>query len=160
MVDLQLDSPAVTLGALYLAGQAGVKGDGMFSGISGGESGKGLIAGGFGGASAEWFGDQVTGLAGDTLPVSDVLGQALVGAAISKYGGMVPQNKAIARGIHYNAATQSVQELGLAAGDIFGDLTGGSGGTSSSPVQSAPNPTRTSGTVHNMNNGSNGVKTY
>ena len=165
MPDLSLDSPLVTLGALYFAGNRGVRGSGPLSGISGGESGKGLIAGGFGGASAEWAGDQVTGLAGDSLPVSDVLGQAIAGAALSKFGGMIPQNKAMARGIHYNAATQAMQEIGLSAGDLIGDVTGGGGSTSSTssttstPVRSSPTPSaRTHGGMRN--GGGSNVKRY
>ena len=121
---VSLDSPMLTLGAMFIAGQ-----DERGRPFTGGESGKGLLAGGFGGASAEYAADQVRSLTGlDTSTASDELMQVLVGAAVSKYGDPIPQNNAIARGIHYNAATQAFQDAGLGLGNLAGDITGGGGG--------------------------------
>lgn len=154
-----LDSPIVTLGALFLAGNSAPE-------FTGGETGRGLVAGGFGGASAEWLGTQVNNLAGGNLPVSTHLGQALAGAAISRWGDPIPQNNAIARGIHYNTATQMAQELGLSAGDLFGDfMGGGSGGSSggsntSATVTSVPSAGSSPSATGHRNTGGSGTKVY
>jgi hypothetical protein len=156
MPDLSLDSPLVTLGALFMVGQ-----NDRGRQFTGGETGKGLIAGGFGGASAEYLGQQVSDLAGGQLPVSDALGQAMAGAAISRFGDPIPQNNAIARGIHYNVATQMVQETGLGLGDMLGDVTGGTSSSSGSTTSNAPSVSTSgstnssapsAGRTHSMNN--------
>lgn len=153
MADLSLDSPLVTLGALFVVGQ-----NDRGRQFTGGETGKGLIAGGFGGASAEYLGDQISDLAGGDLPLNDALGQAVAGAAISRFGDPIPQNNAIARGIHYNVATQMVQETGLGLGDLVGDVTNGGsngGSTSGTPTASSPSasaPSTSGSTQSRMNN--------
>lgn len=127
-----LDSPLITLGALFLAGQ-----DSRGRPFMGGESGKGYLAGGFAGASADWASDQVRSAAGvDQTQVSDELLQALIGAGVSRFGDPIPQNNAMARGILYNVSASAFGRAGLAAGDLVGDLTGG--GTQGAPTQGTP----------------------
>lgn len=121
-----LDSPLLTLGALFLVGQ-----DSRGRQFTGGESGKGLLAAGFAGGSAEWAANEArSALNLQEDAVSDELAQALLGAGISRFGGMVPQNKAMARGIMYNSAIQAMQGAGVTAEDLLGDFSLGGGGSS------------------------------
>lgn len=121
-----LDSPLITLGALFLAGQ-----DSRGRQFTGGESGKGVVAGGFAAGSSQFVVDEVRNRAGlDSTAVSDELAQALLGAGLSRYGGMVPQNKAMARGIMYSAAEQSFTRAGYTLGDLVGGSIGGNGSAS------------------------------
>lgn len=132
---MDLDSPLVTLGALFIAGNSSSGRE-----YTGGETGKGLLAGGFAGASAEWAGDQLQGQIGsDTM--TDELAQAVVGAGLSKWGDPIPQNNAMSRGILYNVAAQGVQGAGLAAQDLAGDVNlggGGGGGDTSGAMVDQP----------------------
>jgi hypothetical protein len=145
---VSLDSPVLTLGGLFIAGNQAMRansGD-LSAGISGGESGRGLLAGGFGASSAEYSAQKlrdVAGLQEDAL--SDELAQALVGAGVGKIGRMQnsPMLNAAARGIHYNAAAQAFQEVGLTLGQVAGG-NGGSNGSSGAPS--------TQGTVHRNHN--------
>lgn len=124
MVNLNDAGPVIPLAGLFLAGNSSTGRQ-----FTGGEGGKQYLAGGFAGASSQWAVDQLRSTAGlDSSTVPDELGQAVLGAALSRYGGMVPQNKAMARGIHYHVATQAMNDLGVTAGDLFGDFTGGNGG--------------------------------
>lgn len=151
---VNLDSPLLTLGALFVAGQ-----DSRGRKFTGGESGKGLIAGGFGGASADWAGSQLQNLTGGNSALTDELAQALAGAAISRFGDPIPQNNAIARGIHYNVAAQAATQAGLEAGSLFGGFM--DGGTQSAPSpptnQTAP-PEQIH--VNRSSNGATGGKVY
>lgn len=126
---MALDSPIVTLGALAVAGNSS-----RGRQFTGGESGKGLLAGGFAASSSEYVADQARSMAGiDTTSVSDELMQALLGAGVSRFGDPIPMNNAMARGIHYNVATQAFQDAGLSLGNLVGDVTdggGSNGGTS------------------------------
>lgn len=118
-----LSSPLVVLGGLWWAGE-------NKRNFTGGANGMDLLAGGFGASSAQWGGEQLRGIVGgDTL--TENLSQALFGVLVSNFGDPIPQNDAIARGIHYNVAQQAFSEAGLAAGDLIGDvgLGGGAGGT-------------------------------
>jgi len=114
-----LSSPLLVLGGLYYAGENKRK-------FTGGMDGLDILAGGFGGASAQWAGGQVQDLVGMDM-LTDELSQALVGAALSEYGDQVPYNRAMARGIHLNVAQQTISDAGFAAGDLFGDILGGGG---------------------------------
>lgn len=127
-----LDSPALTLGALYLVGQ-----EERGREFTGGESGRGLLAAGFAGSSSEYAANQIRNAVGvDSTSVSDELMQALVGAGISRFGDPIPMNNAMARGIHTNVAIQAFQDAGLSLGNIAGgDLLGGDGGGSQSVRQ-------------------------
>lgn len=111
----------LTLGALFLAGQ-----DSRGRKFTGGESGKGILAGGFAAGSAQYVVDEVRSRSGfDSDALTDELAQALLGAGISRYGGMIPQNKAMARGIHYSVAEQAFTEGGYTLGELVGDIGGG-----------------------------------
>lgn len=115
-----LSSPLVVLGALWYAGENRRE-------FTGGMDGIDILAGGFGASSAQWAGEQLqNAVGGDTL--TPLLSQALVGAGVSNYGGMIPQNQAIARGIHLNVAQQAFSDAGFAAGDLLGDIGGIGGG--------------------------------
>ena len=121
---VSLESPLLTLGALYLAGQ-----DDRGRRFTGGESGKGLLAGGFAAGSSQFVVDEVRSMAGlDSSALSDELAQALLGAGIARFGGPIPQSNAMARGIHYNVAEQAFTQAGVTLGDF---LNGGSGGSTS-----------------------------
>lgn len=113
---MDLDSPLVTLGALFIAGN-----DETGRQYTGGETGKGLLAGGFGSASAQWGGNQLQNYVGEES-MTDELAQAVVGGALSKWGDPIPQNNAMARGILYNVARQGVEDSGMSAGEIIGDI--------------------------------------
>lgn len=141
-----LDSPLVPLVAYWIAGN-----DSKGRKFTGGESGKGLVAGGFGGASAEWAGSQLQGVVGaDSM--TPQLAQALAGAGVSWAGrqsGSLPTGltNATARGIHYNVAAQAASDVGLEAGQLFGNLTGGGGSTSASGgTEAMPAPRSRGGT--------------
>lgn len=124
---VSLESPLLTLGALYLAGQ-----DERGRQFTGGESGRGLLAGGFAASSSNYLVDQarsLTGLQSDAL--TDELAQALIGAGISRFGDPIPMNNAMARGIHYNVADDAFTKAGITLGDIAGDVTNGGSGAPS-----------------------------
>lgn len=121
-----LSSPFVTLGALWVAGNRD-----DFRKFTGGETGRGLVLGGVGAASAEWAGTQLTNATGMSGTLGPELAQALAGAAVSAGGRKVDADRftnPVARGIMYNAAQQAASQAGLSAGQLFGDLTGGGGG--------------------------------
>ena len=129
MVNLGDMGPVLPLGALFLAGssQRGRQ-------FTGGEGGKQFVAGGFAAGSAEFVANEALSMAGiDNVP--DELAQAGLAAVLSKYGNAIPQNKAMARGIHYNVATQALQDLGVTAGDLM------DGGLSTGNIEpAAPQP--------------------
>ena len=149
---VNLDSPMLALGALFLAGQ-----DDRGRQFTGGESGKGILAGGFASSSAQFAVDELRNLAGlDSSAVSDELAQALVGAGISRFGDPIPQNNAMARGIMYSVADQSFTQAGWTLGEFAGDITNGGGGGSGAPAGSTggsspqavtTSPTRSNDTV-------------
>lgn len=135
MANGTFNSPLVTLGAIWLAGNNERGRD-----FTGGLNGKSLLAGGFGAASAEWAGDQVSSLTGGNM-VGDQMSQVLAGAAISYAGrntSMVPSSwsNPIAAGIHYNVVGQAFNEVGADAGSLFGGFMGGGGGGGGGQQQS------------------------
>lgn len=144
-----LDNPLITLGALAVAGSSR-----RGRQFTGGESAMGLLAGGWANASAPWFGTQLrqlTGQTGTDATLTDPLAQAIVGAGLS-WADMVPANKALARGIHYNVAANAFSSQQLDATNILPDLSGSlSGDTTTSqvtsPVRTAPARTRRSGGI-------------
>lgn len=120
---VSLDSPLITLGALFIAGQ-----DSRGRQFTGSESGKGLIAGGFAAGSAQYVVDKAREQTGfDSSAVSDELAQALVGAAVSRYGGMIPQNKAMGRGIMYSVSEQAFTKGGYTLGGLVNEMNDGDG---------------------------------
>lgn len=128
MVNLEDTDAILPLGALFLAGnsQKGRQ-------FTGGEGGKQYLAGGFAASSSDWAINQLRNAAGlDSSQVPDALAQALLGMGISKWGGMIPQNNAMARGIHYNVASESFSQMGLTAGDLAGDVSTSGANTSAS----------------------------
>lgn len=137
-VDVNLDSPLIPLAGLYMAGQSskGRK-------YTGGESGKGMLAAGFAASSGEWAANQALNAAGMSGTISNSLAQALIGAGISRYGGAVPANRAMARGVMYNVAGNAFTELGADAGSLFGDMFGGGGGGSQTAQTASAATSRT-----------------
>lgn len=120
------DSPLLTLGALFVAGQ-----DSRGRQFTGGESGKGLLAGGFAAGSAQFVVDEARSAAGlEEDAISDELAQALLGAGVARFGGPVPQNNAMARGIMYSVAEQGFTKGGFTLGEMIGDIGGGNGNAS------------------------------
>jgi len=128
-----LSSPLIVLGGLYYAGENQRKYTGGMDGID-------ILAGGFGGASAQWAGSQVQDLIGSDM-LTDSLSQALVGAGLSEFGDQVPYNNAMARGIHINVAQQAISNSGFAAGDLFGDFLGNGGSSTQTQTQTATQTT-------------------
>jgi len=109
-----LGDPLIVLGGLWWAGNNKRK-------FTGGMDGVDILAGGFGASSAQWAGEQVMNLTGgDTL--TPLLSQALAGAAVSEFGDPIPENEAMARGIHLNVAQQAFSDAGFSAGQLIGDL--------------------------------------
>lgn len=148
MVNLEDTDAILPLGALFLAGNSSTGRQ-----FTGGEGGKQYLAGGFAASSSSWAVDQIRNAAGlDSEQVPDALAQALVGAGLSRWGGMIPQNKAMARGIHYNVASNSFNQMGLTLGDMVGDVGGGNGGSSMNTMSATQtvtpsNRTRTDSSV-------------
>lgn len=148
MFNLQDAGPLLPLGGLFLMGsREGSNNPDLVDRVTtrnatGGETGLGYLAGGFAAGSSEWAAQQLRQAAGlDSNTVPDELAQALVGVGVSNMN-MIPRNKAMARGIHYNVATQAFQDLGVTLGDFAGDVdlgNGGSNGGSSAPA-AAPAP--------------------
>ena len=137
-VDVDLDSPLIPLAGLYLVGQ-----NSKGRRYTGGESGKGMLAAGFAASSSEWAAGQALSATGMGGTISNSLAQALLGAGVSRYGGAVPANRAMARGVMYNVAANAFTELGADAGSLFGNIGGGDGSqtatqSASASVQSAP----------------------
>lgn len=128
-----LDSPLLTLGALFIAGQ-----DSRGRQFTGGESGKGILAGGFAAGSAQYVVDTARDQAGlDSDSLSDELARALVGAGISRFGGPIPQNNAMARGIMYDVAKSGFTDAGFTVGDLVGDTFNGGNGSVAVPSGNA-----------------------
>lgn len=120
---VSLDSPLLSLGALFLAGNSS---EGMQ--FTGGETGRGLVAGGFAAASSDAAVNEVRNALGvEADALSDELAQALLGAGLSRWGGPIPQNKAMARAIHYDVAAQAVEGAGFALGDLLSGNGNGNG---------------------------------
>lgn len=142
---VNLDSPILTLGALFMAGNSSEGRN-----FTGGETGKGLIAGGFASSSAQTVVDGARKMAGlEESAVSDELAQALLGAGLSRFGGPIPQNNAMARGIHYNVAHEAFTKAGWTLGEM---MNGGGGGTQPSPSQASRSAQKT----HTPSHGSDG----
>lgn len=144
MVSLEDTDAILPLGALFLAGnsQEGRQ-------FTGGEGGKQYLAGGFANASADWAVDEIRNAAGlDSSQVPDALAQAVLGMGLSKWGDPIPQNNAMARGIHYGVATESFENMGLTLGNLSDDVTTQNTGTTT-PTQSVTpnNQTRRDNTV-------------
>lgn len=155
---VNFDSPILALGALFLAGQ-----DQRGRRFTGGETGKGYLAGGFAGSSAEFAVNKLRNTAGvSESALSDELAQALLGAGVSRFGGMIPQNKAMARGIHYNVATQSFQDAGLSLGSLMnGDSTTTSSTSGSTTQARNVSRSRSVSSTHNTRNtGGSSGKVY
>lgn len=125
MPDFSLDGPVVPMAVLALAG---TKSKGRQ--FTGGESGAGLVAAGFAGSSAQYAADEILSRTGMSGTVSSPLGQAVLGAALSKYGKDVPLNAPAARGIHYNVMTNAMSSMGVDLGSLMGSVGGSSTGQS------------------------------
>lgn len=134
------DTPIITLGGLFLAGNRAPE-------YTGGETGMNLVAGGFASASADWAVNQTRSTLNiEESTVSDELAQAILGAGMSRFGEPIPRNNAMSRAILYDVAQQGVAEAGFAMGDLMGDggfFNGGNGdngsnGSSTQPVRRSP----------------------
>lgn len=149
---VNLESPVLTLGALFLAGNSD-KG----RQFTGGERGTGLLAGGFASASANTAVDEIRNAAGiDASSLSDELAQALLGAGVSWAGRSfdgIPTRitNPMARGIHYNVAHQAFEEAGFTLGEFMSN-----GGTSSVSRSVSQSPQA----VHNSRSNGSGMKVY
>jgi hypothetical protein len=111
---------------MYMLGQ-----DSRGRQLTGGESGKGLMLGGFAASGANALGDKVNSLGGGQI--GDELSQVLAGAALSYAGrqtDMASVTNPMARGIHYNAAQQAFSSAGVGLGQFIT----GSGGSSAPSV--------------------------
>lgn len=129
-----LDSPAVPLAAVFLAGQ---RSSGLGSRQdTGGESGVNILAGGFADASSGWLSNELFSAVGMGDTVSPLLGRALIGAGVSRVD-QIPKNRAMARGIMYGIASDGVSEMGVDLGSLVGGSLGGGG------TESAATPQRT-----------------
>lgn len=133
MVDLSNANGMPLLGGLAIAGE-------MYPDATGGLNAKNLLAGGFGAASAQYMGDEITSRLG--MQMSSPLAQAIAGAGISVAGrnvDAVPSSitNPMAAGVHYNVAQQAFNQAGLDLGSLVGSVGGGggNGGTQSMPVQ-------------------------
>lgn len=156
---VSVDSPAVPAAALALAGTQG-----RGRRFTGGESAKGLVAAGFAGASADFVVNEALSATGMGDTVSSTLGQAILGAGLSKFGGPIPANAAMARGIHYNVMQSAFNDLQADLGSLMnGSVLGGNEGSSTA----SPSPTRSTTTTSNSvsqaspqtrNGGSNTVR--
>lgn len=118
-VDVDLDSPLIPLAGLYLVGQ-----NSRGRRYTGGESGRGMLAAGFADASADYVTGEILGATGLDGTVTNSLGRAMLGAGVSRWGGAIPQNRAMTRGIMYGVMSDSISELGVDLGSLFGDLGG------------------------------------
>ena len=117
-----LDSPLIPLGAVFLAGQ---RSRGIASRQdTGGESGVNLLVGGWAGESSGYATNEIMNAVGLSGTVSPLLGQALLGAGVSR-AGFIPKNRPMARGIMYNVVGSGASELGFDLGSLMGGTFGG-----------------------------------
>lgn len=134
---VNLESPLLTLGALWFVGN-----DERGRQFTGGATGNSLLWGGFGGASAEFLGQQLQNATGGGGALNDELAQALAGAGISRFGDVLPvvNHNAVARGIMYNVATQSAQDAGVSLDNLLGGTGLTNGGSNGGTQQAASAP--------------------
>lgn len=157
MVDL--DSPVLTLGALFLAGNSADGRD-----LTGGEGGVGLLAGGFSSASAQTAVTEIRNAAGiDSSSLSDELAQALLGAGVSLAGRRldgIPTRitNPMARGIHYNVAHQAFEEAGFTLAEFMDD--NGNGNGSSTQAVTSTRSRSTSQGIHNTRRNGGDMEVY
>lgn len=155
-----LDSPVLTLGALFVAGNSS-----QGRNLTGGESGVGLLSGGFAAASSDAAVNEIRSSLGiDASSLSDELAQALLGAGVSWAGRTfdgVPTRitNPMARGIHYDVASQAFEEAGFTLGEFLNNGTSNGGTSSISRSGATRASTGSAQAVHNVNR-DNGMKVY
>lgn len=137
MVDLE--SPVLTLGALFLAGNSA-----QVREFTGGESGVGLLAGGLAMASSDAAVTEFRNRLGiQPTSLSDELAQALIGAGVSwtgrRFDGVPTRfTNPMARGIMYDVASQGFEEAGFTLGEFLSNGGGGTQAVHRNQMQSSP----------------------